>query len=239
MLYYNIKFTYIGVHMHSEHRKRLKGRFLREGLEHFEPHNVLELLLFYSIPQKDTNETAHLLMQRFGSLQGVFDAPFEELCRVPGIKEHSATLIKLIPSLARLYAAGETTEKTTLKTKEDIGAYLAARYVGITSEVVYMLLLDNKFSVIDFIRVHEGSVNSSAITIRRLVELAMLKDASMVVVAHNHPSGMAFPSSDDLHTTLLLRNAFRTVEIPLVGHYIIAGNKYFDILDAINEGEPK
>ena len=117
MLYYNIKFTYIGVHMHSEHRKRLKGRFLREGLEHFEPHNVLELLLFYSIPQKDTNETAHLLMQRFGSLQGVFDAPFEELCRVPGIKEHSATLIKLIPSLARLYAAGETTEKTTLKNR--------------------------------------------------------------------------------------------------------------------------
>ena len=86
--------------MHSQHRKRMKERFLLEGLEHFEPHNILELLLFYSVPQKDTNETAHLLIERFGSLRGVLDAPFEELCRVPGIKEHSATLIKLIPALA-------------------------------------------------------------------------------------------------------------------------------------------
>ena len=221
--------------MHSQHRKRMKERFLLEGLEHFEPHNILELLLFYSVPQKDTNETAHLLIERFGSLRGVLDAPFEELCRVPGIKEHSATLIKLIPALARVYAAGETAEKPVLKTKEDIGRYLAAHYLGITKETVYMLLLDNKFSAIDFIKIHEGSVNSSAITVRRLVELAMLKGASMVIISHNHPSGTAFPSSDDIHTTILLQNAFNTVEIPLIGHYIIAGDKYFDILDVLSD----
>ena len=92
--------------MHKQHRQRMKKRFLSEGLKNFEPHNVLELLLFYSIPQKDTNETAHALIERFGSLSGVFDAPFEELMRVKGIKEHSATLIKLVPELAQRYSEG-------------------------------------------------------------------------------------------------------------------------------------
>ena len=86
--------------MHENHRKRMKERFLREGLTHFEPHNVLELLLFYSIPQKDTNELAHTLIDRFGSLTGVFEAAYTDLIEIDGVKEHTATLIKLIPELA-------------------------------------------------------------------------------------------------------------------------------------------
>ena len=87
--------------MHENHRERMKHRFLAEGLDHFEPHNILELLLFYAIPQKDTNEIAHSLMERFGSLAEVFDASYDDLVTVPGIKEHSATLIKMIPELSR------------------------------------------------------------------------------------------------------------------------------------------
>ena len=90
--------------MHENHRERVKNRFLSEGLDHFDAHNVLELLLFYSIPQKDTNEIAHLLIDRFGSLSAVLDAPFEDLIETPGIKEHSALLLKLIPALSRRYA---------------------------------------------------------------------------------------------------------------------------------------
>ena len=222
-----------GYVMHSMHRNRMKERFLLEGLDHFEEHNILELLLFYSIPQKDTNETAHLLIDKFGSLRPVFDAPYEELCRVPGIKEHSAVLIKLIPALARAYMARENDNVFILRDKESIGEFLCRRYIGITSETVYLLLLDNKFAMIDFIKIHEGSVNSSAITVRKLIELAMRKGASMVVLAHNHPSGMAIPSSDDIRTTAMIRNAFRAVEIPLIAHFIVAGGKYFDIFDVM------
>lgn len=217
--------------MHEHHRQRMKNRFLSEGLSKFEPHNVLELLLFYSIPQKDTNEIAHMLMDRFGSLKEVFDAPYEELISVPGIKEHSATLIKLVPSLARRYfEESNDISGEILSTIPKIGEYLVAKYIGVTKETVYLLLIDNKFKLIDCVKVHEGSVNSSAITMRRLVEIAMEKKASMAVLSHNHPSGIPVPSPDDLYTTKEVRKAFSYVGVELLAHIIVAGGRYVDIM---------
>lgn len=216
--------------MHKDHRKHTKDRFLSEGLDSFEPHNVLELLLFYSIPQKDTNETAHMLINRFGSLSAVFDAPYDDLLTVPGISEHSATLIKLIPAISRRYAMEKNSKVTKLSSIEDIGKYLVARYLGVTEETVLLLLLDNKFGLIDCVKVHEGSVNSSAITMRKLIETALFKRASMVVLAHNHPSGVALPSSDDLFTTQQVKRAFALVEIGMLAHIIVAGDTFTNIL---------
>ena len=216
--------------MHKDHRKHTKDRFLSEGLDSFEPHNVLELLLFYSIPQKDTNETAHMLINRFGSLSAVFDAPYDDLLTVPGISEHSATLIKLIPAISRRYAMEKNSKVTKLSSIEDIGEYLVARYLGVTEETVLLLLLDNKFGLIDCVKVHEGSVNSSAITMRKLIETALFKRASMVVLAHNHPSGVALPSSDDLFTTQQVKRAFDLVEIGMLAHIIVAGDTFTNIL---------
>lgn len=216
--------------MHKDHRKHTKDRFLSEGLDSFEPHNVLELLLFYSIPQKDTNETAHMLINRFGSLSAVFDAPYDDLLTVPGISEHSATLIKLIPAISRRYAMEKNSKVTKLSSIEDIGKYLVARYLGVTEETVLLLLLDNKFGLIDCVKVHEGSVNSSAITMRKLIETALFKRASMVVLAHNHPSGEALPSSDDLFTTQQVKRAFDLVEIGMLAHIIVAGDTFTNIL---------
>ena len=216
--------------MHKDHRKHTKDRFLSEGLDSFEPHNVLELLLFYSIPQKDTNETAHMLINRFGSLSAVFDAPYDDLLTVPGISEHSATLIKLIPAISRSYAMEKNSKVTKLSSIEDIGKYLVARYLGVTEETVLLLLLDNKFGLIDCVKVHEGSVNSSAITMRKLIETALFKRASMVVLAHNHPSGVALPSSDDLFTTQQVKRAFDLVEIGMLAHIIVAGDTFTNIL---------
>ena len=216
--------------MHKDHRKHTKDRFLSEGLDSFEPHNVLELLLFYSIPQKDTNETAHMLINRFGSLSAVFDAPYDDLLTVPGISQHSATLIKLIPAISRRYAMEKNSKVTKLSSIEDIGKYLVARYLGVTEETVLLLLLDNKFGLIDCVKVHEGSVNSSAITMRKLIETALFKRASMVVLAHNHPSGVALPSSDDLFTTQQVKRAFDLVEIGMLAHIIVAGDTFTNIL---------
>ena len=216
--------------MHKDHRKHTKDRFLSEGLDSFEPHNVLELLLFYSIPQKDTNETAHMLINRFGSLSAVFDAPYDDLLTVPGISEHSATLIKLIPAISRRYAMEKNSKVTKLSSIEDIGKYLVARYLGVTEETVLLLLLDNKFGLIDCVKVHEGSVNSSAITMRKLIETALFKRASMVMLAHNHPSGVALPSSDDLFTTQQVKRAFDLVEIGMLAHIIVAGDTFTNIL---------
>ena len=84
-------------HNHYGHRQRLKDRFLQTGFAGFDPHNILELLLFYSIPQKDTNDLAHELMNRFGSLSGVFDASYEDLVKVKGIIFTSVAVLALIP----------------------------------------------------------------------------------------------------------------------------------------------
>lgn len=216
--------------MHENHRERVKRRFLTEGLDNFEPHNVLELLLFYSIPQKDTNELAHALIDRFGTLAEVFDASFDDLVSVPGVKEHSAVLLKMVPALSRRYALEKNRITTSLSSIEKIGEYLVNKYVGINVETVFLLLLDNKFNLIECVKIHEGSVNSSAITLRRLIEIALFKRASMTVLAHNHPSGVALPSSDDLFTTREIKRAFDLMEIKLLAHIIVAGNSYLDIL---------
>ena len=218
--------------MHEQHRKRMKERFLREGIENFEPHNVLELLLFYSIPQKDTNETAHKLIDKFGSLSAVFEAPFSELIKVDGIKEHSATLIKLMPEIAKRYVS-EISEfsGTFVPTADDAGKYFKAKYIGATKEIVYLLLLDNKYKVLDCVKIHEGSVNSSAITMRKLIEAAIEKKASYAVLAHNHPGGIVLPSSDDIFTTRQTAQAFELIGINFLAHILVAGDKYVNLLN--------
>jgi DNA repair protein RadC len=189
-------------------------------------------LLFYSIPQKDTNETAHKLIERFGSLSAVFDAPFSELIKIEGVKEHSATLIKLIPELAKRYVSETGSfSGTFLPTVDDVGKYFKSKYIGVTKETVYLLLLDNKYKVIDCIKIHEGSVNSSAITMRKLIEAAIETKASFAVLAHNHPGGIALPSSDDIFTTRETARAFTLIGVDFLAHILVAGDKYIDILN--------
>lgn len=107
---------------HEGHRERLKNRFLTSSLDNFEPHNILELLLFYSIPRQDTNEIAHALLDRFGSLKGVFDADFSELIKIKGIKENSATLIKLIPQISRAYMFEEINKEKIFDHIDKVGS---------------------------------------------------------------------------------------------------------------------
>ncbi|MBQ8449141.1 MAG: RadC family protein [Clostridia bacterium] len=216
--------------MHEHHRKRMKERFLREGIENFEPHNVLELLLFYSIPQKDTNEIAHRLIERFGSISAVFDAPYSELIKIDGIKEHSATLIKLVPALSQRYMSEAfSLSGTILPTMKDVGKYFVAKYIGATNEIVYLLLMDNKYKVIDCVKIFEGSVNSAAITMRKLIEAAISSGAAFAVLAHNHPNGLAIPSGEDINTTREAKRALELIGVSFLGHILVAGNKYTDI----------
>lgn len=217
--------------MHEKHRERVKKRFLSSGLDDFEPHNVLELLLFYAIPQKDTNEIAHLLINRFGSVDKVFDASVDELKEINGIGDHAATLIKLIPALARRYAVEKNKKGLVFNNVDTMGQYFVSQYVGVTVETVLFLLLDNKFNAIDCVKIHEGSINSCEITVRKLAEIAFRNNASMVVLAHNHPSGLPIPSSADLYTTQQLRAALNLLGIQMLAHIVVAGEDYANIMD--------
>ncbi|MBQ9704085.1 MAG: DNA repair protein RadC [Clostridia bacterium] len=215
---------------HEGHRQRLKNRFLSEGLDSFEPHNILELLLFYSIPQKDTNELAHTLLNTFGSLRGVFEAEYEELLKINGIKENTATLLKLLPEVARAYFHEEVSNITLFDTAEKIGKYFVTKYIGETKEVVYLMMLNNGFGLIDVIKLHEGSVNSAKISPRKIVDEVVKHNAAMVVIAHNHPNGFAIPSMEDIETTSRVFSNLNTLDITLIEHFLIAGNEYLPIM---------
>ena len=218
--------------MHSGHRQRLKDRFLKEGLDHFEDLYVLELLLFYCIPQKDTNPIAHALLDHFGSLTAVFEATPEELQRVPGIGKNAATFLTLIPQAGRYYQIKRSEPGDILHTITQCGKYLVPYFYGRENETVFLLCLDAKCKVLGCKLVGEGSVNSANVPIRRVVEIALNANATSVVLAHNHPCGVACPSSDDIQTTLRVARAMDAVEITLADHIVVADDDFVSMVQS-------
>lgn len=215
--------------IHKGHRERLKQRFLKEGLDQFTDIQALELLLFYAIPQRDTNPIAHALLDRFGSLSQVLDASVEELKKVPGISDHSATLLALVTELARFYQVDCAQRVECLTTLEACGSYLVPYFFGRSSETVFLLCLDAKCKVLCCKEVGQGSVNSASISVRKVVETALAANATTVVLAHNHPSGVALPSEEDILTTRRIAAALNAVEVHLADHVVVADGDYVSI----------
>lgn len=218
--------------IHKGHRDRLRQRFCQEGLDNFNEIQVLELLLCYCIPRRDTNILAHHLIERFGSLYQVLEAPVEELEKVDGIGHNTAVFLQLMTSLKRYYEVNRTRKDTILTSTAECGRFLAPRFDGRRNEMVYLLCLDAKCKVIACEMLGEGSVNSAGVPIRRIVETALRFNASTVVLAHNHPSGLALPSSDDIHTTHRVAAALDAVEIVLADHIIVADDDFVSLVQS-------
>ena len=212
--------------IHEGHRKRMKERFMKSGLDDFAPHNVLEFLMFYSIPRGDTNPIAHRLIDAFGSLSGVFDATPEELMKVSGVGESTAILISMIPQMARKYLEDKADAVNVVGGCGDIGAYLLPKFVGRTNEALMMVSIDNKNKVISCSVVAEGTVDSAKVSRRKVMEEAMKVKATRVILAHNHPRGVAVPSAEDVAMTREIGRLFAQVGIELVDHIIIADDDY-------------
>lgn len=219
--------------IHDGHREKMRRRFLSGGLEHFADHEALELLLYYAIPRRDTNPIAHALMDRYGSLSAVLAAPVEDLQKVEGIGENAAVLLKLVPRLcakARLADAGR--QELVLNTAARAGAYLLERFYGERNEVIYQLCLDRKGKLLACKRLGEGSIASAALDVRKLVENAILHSASSVVLAHNHPSGIASPSVEDYAATDRARRALETIGVALSDHIIVADGDFVSLAES-------
>ena len=216
--------------IHEGHRDRLRNKFLKSGFESFDPHNIFELLLFYSIPRKDTNELAHQLLDHFGSLRAVFEASFEELLKVKGISKNSATLIKMVPKITQEYVNDSLKSSNVFDTADKIGEFFVNKYLGVQNEVVYAMLLNDKYELLELVMIHEGSVNSSLVPTRKIVDAVVKYNASSVILAHNHPNGLACPSTSDINTTIDLIQSFRIFDIKIAEHFVVAGNKYVPIV---------
>ena len=215
--------------LHTGHRQRLKDRFLRDGLDNFEEHQVLELLLFYGIPQRDTNPIAHELIRRFGSLPGVLEARPEELAQVPYVGDNVSTLFRLITEVGRYYQVSCAMREKILATIDDCGKYLVPFFYGRQHETVFLLCLDAKCKVLACEKVGQGGVNSAGVSVRQIVETALKNNASAVILAHNHPSGLALPSGEDVATTRRIAAALDAVEIVLTDHIVVADNDWVSL----------
>lgn len=217
-------------HPHSGHRARVKARFLREGLDAFEDHNALELLLFYAVPQRDTNELAHKLISAFGSFSAVFDAPVESLMQVGGIKENAAVLIKLMPALYGKYAQNKQSAGTLfLKSAQAAGEYLVPQFAGQSAERFLAICMNHKCKVLKTVVISDGTANSTALRSRQLAEAVIHTGATNVILAHNHPEGVAVPSMQDVDATRYLFSMLGNLGVKLNDHIIVAGDDWFSM----------
>ena len=217
---------------HDGHRARMKKRFLRYGLASFEDHAVLELLLFYAIPRSDTNLQAHRLIDAFGSLDGVFDATPEALMKVDGVGENAALLIRLVPEAARRYRIAREARGVVLTTPEEAGRYLLPRFLNAREETLYLVCLDPKQRVIDCRQLGTGELMMLNLNVRQITEVALMRNAAAVILAHNHPNGLAHPSQEDRDATRLVYNTLLPLHITLLDHIIVAGEDFFSMSDS-------
>lgn len=216
---------------HEGHRERMRKRFLRHGLVNFDDHNVLELLLFYALPRRDTNDLAHRLINTFGSLHAVFEAPPSALMKVAGVGENTAALIHLVPEAARRALLSMEEPGEILASVEQAGRYLLPRFMNCREETVYLVCLDAKCKVLDCSRLGSGGVSSVHVNIRQIAEIALMKNAACVILAHNHTSGIALPSKEDEMVTLQVRDALAPIGVALADHIIVAGNDFVSLAD--------
>lgn len=217
--------------LHQNHRKRVRAEFLANGFnEATPPHKVLEMLLFYGIPRADTNETAHLLLERFGSFDRVIDAPVEELKKVKGMGDNTAVLVKLMASVVRLYMKEKTQPgRKCYSTLDELGDFLTVKYIGFTKEAFAITSLDNQGSILGFDIVAEGEVGTVSVSTRNVVETVIKRNATYVVLSHNHPGGQATPSYEDIKTTEKLCDVLRNINVGVLDHIILCDNDYVSL----------
>ncbi|MBQ5738961.1 MAG: hypothetical protein IIV78_00970, partial [Oscillospiraceae bacterium] len=221
--------------MHTGHRERMRERVERTGAQALADHELLEMLLYYVQPRRDTNETAHALIEECGALSSVLEAPEERLCRVPAVGAETALYLRLLGELSRRYALGKLeTRKDPMQvvydSPEKIAKLMFPRFLGQVTERMYALLFDAGMHLSDVFCVGEGTVNSVSITARAVAERAYQRNAASVVLAHNHPGGAASPSAEDLELTRQLHTALALVGVPLIEHFVFTERAYFPII---------
>lgn len=218
--------------IHDGHRSRMKQEFLQGGLESFSEPRTLELLLFYSRRQGDVNPTAHALLDAFGSLAGVLDADPKDLMRVPGVGENTATLLKMIPALAAKYLASRTSAEFIIQSSADLQTLFSPYFFGARNEMSYLACFDGKLKLLGVQKLSEGDPNSTNITPRQIAATALSVNATAVVLAHNHTSGVATPSDADISTTNYLFQTLQNISLHLYDHVIMTDDDMVSMRDS-------
>ena len=220
-------------HYHG-HRKRLRERFVKNGLAGFAEHEVIELLLTLAIPRADVKQPAKALLERFGSLRGIMDAPLVELRSVAGIGDVAATALHLIREAAALYLQEESEGGHVLRQAEKLSDFWRMRIGALKHEVFAVAYLDSGYRLLrDGVEtLQEGTIDRAAVYPRRVVEAALKRQAAALVLAHNHPNGNVQPSEQDKVLTRAIVLAGETIGLRVVDHLVVSPDETFSFKQA-------
>ena len=213
--------------LHANHRKRVRARFIKDGnLDNFEEHQILELLLFYSVLRRDTNELAHKLLIEYGSLYNLMNARPEEIEKRCKVSQTTAVLISMIPHLCRRFL-GSALDNNNLEINSFNIAYehLKSLLVGKQFESFYMLCLNLNKKLIKSVKISDGVTSSTPVYMEKIVADALLFNSSFIIIGHNHPNGNNRPSNADVEVTMKIVNALSHVNIKVLDHIIICGTE--------------
>ncbi len=216
---------------HKGHRQRVKKRYISGGLDSFEDHQVLELLLFYCYPLKDTNEIAHKMIKEFGTLSNLFESSAEEISNRCKVSENTAVLVSLVPSLSKRYSLSKWEKKTILNSSSKAGKYAVSLFLGTEYECFYLICLDTQRKLIYPQLISEGTIDETPVYPRIVIEQALKHKSSCVFLAHNHPSGNLTPSNSDIECTKKIQKALSSIDIELLDHLIVSGENYFSFAE--------
>lgn len=211
-------------------KDRLTRRFLTRDPDALPDVQLLELLLRFSA--EDAAGLAARLMEQYPSIAALIEADPDRLAEIEGMNEESVLLLRLVPELHRRYFLSRSQGETRLLSSTDFGRYLLPYFYGARDEMIYLLLLDAAGKVLNCRKLGQGSVNSANVPTRRLVQEALTANATGIVLAHNHPSGIALPSKEDIEITLRLRDALSALEIMLLDHIVIADDDFVSMRES-------
>lgn len=213
--------------VHNGHRERVKNQLLSGAFgTHTPSHQLLEILLYFSVPRRDTNEIAHDLMNAFGSLSGVLYAPKEQLTKVKGVTENTAALFEIMRQVNMRVDDEFSKKRQFLRSRDEMGNYLVRRFREYKEEAVGLLFLKPAGEIIGFEIVATGDIASVGISTRKIVESVIKHSANIVVLCHNHPSGTALPSQGDIVVTTGVKEALKQIDVVLYDHIIVTHNDF-------------
>ncbi|HCT64383.1 MAG TPA: hypothetical protein DIC60_03785 [Lachnospiraceae bacterium] len=217
--------------IHTGHRQRMRDRLKKSSAQGLETHELLEMLLYYTNPRKNTNELAHKLINEYGSLEMLFDAEIADLERRSEVSESTAVFFALVSEFIRRYNGEKWKPRKVIDSSDIAGEYCKFLLSYEKRECFYVICLDSQCKLISSALISIGTVNETHVYTRNVVESALKFNARSIILAHNHPGGSLVPTTSDVETTINIIKVLNMIDILVADHIIVAGNGYISMSD--------
>lgn len=227
--------------LHSGHRQRMRDKFKNTlNFDNFEEHEILEMLLFYCFPRCNTNDIAHELINKFGSISNVLNASLEDLKSVNMIGESAAISLKFFNSLNIYLHMQSSDDDINFYNIPKLKAFIKDTFYGANFEQFKIYFTDNSYKIKSYTDINKGSSNSVELNLREITKAILNSGSNYFFVAHNHPDAPSTPSDEDIYLTRKIITHLRSMDIHLLDHFVVGNDGIISMRQAglIYDHEP-